>query len=543
MKSNTLADPPKNLNGYDPSANVEWTTLGDCPEGAYRWDADAAIRAVGFFPDMLTHVKGFTGPLKLEQWQTDFVASLYGWKRYDGSRRFREAICAVPRKNGKTTLCAGLALYELFCSGESGPEVYSAAGSRDQATLTFDPAAHMVRANKILSRRSKVIDSTKRILYHDKAGLYRAIPADAATSHGFNPSCVVFDELHTQPNRDLYDVLKTGQGARKNPVFVSITTAGHDRNSICWEVWDYARKIRDGVIDDPHFLPLIYELPEGADWQDESTWHAINPNLGVSVSLDFLREECQRGQEIPAYENTFRNLYLNQWTESASRWLSSESWRACNHRTADLTGRTVYGGLDLSSTTDMTALVLACQCEDEVVLECRFWVPEEGLRKRSRRDRVPYEQWARDGWITPTPGASIDYEFIRHELYELGQKYHIAGIAIDRWNATQLANQLQDDGLEVLAFGQGFASMSAPAKVLEGLVVSGEINHQGNPVLNWCINNTVIETDAAGNIKPSKGKSTERIDGTVATIMALGVMSQGDDNLSVYAQQGVFYLD
>jgi phage terminase large subunit-like protein len=387
-----------------------------------------------------------------------------------------------------------------------------------------------------------VIGSTKRILYQEKAGVYRAIPAEAATSHGFNPSAVIFDELHTQPNRDLYDVLKTGQGARRNPLFVSITTAGHDRHSICWEVWDYARKVREGLIDDPHFLPLLYELPEGGDWQDEDVWAAVNPNLGVSVSLEFLREECKRATEVPAYENTFRNLYLNQWTEASCRWLSSESWKNCNHRTVDLQGMVCYGGLDLSSTTDLTALVLAFPWGDEIVLECRFWVPEESLRQRSHRDRVPYDQWARDGWIIPTPGGSVDYDFVRKEIAEIRTRCNLETLAMDPWNATHLAQQLVTDGIEVVEFRQGYASMSSPAKSFETHVIAGDFNHQGNPVLAWCVSNTVIDTDPAGNIKPTKTKSTERIDGAVAAIMAIGVLEQRDAGNSLYRTEGVMYL-
>jgi len=537
-----LSTPPTDLNGYDPTRGITWNLAGEDGDAQFEWHQELAQRAVNFFPSMLTHVKGHSGPLVLSDWQADFIATMYGWMRPDGSRRYREAICAVPRKNGKSTICAGIALYELCCSGEKGPEVYSAAGSRDQATMTFDPASHMVRQNPALSKRLKVIGSTKRILYQEKAGVYRAIPAEAATSHGFNPSAVIFDELHTQPNRDLYDVLKTGQGARRNPLFVSITTAGNDRHSICWEVWDYARKVREGLIDDPHFLPLLYELPEGADWLDEDVWHAVNPNLGTSISLEFLREECKRAQEVPAYENTFRNLYLNQWTEASCRWLSSESWKNCNHRTVDLLGMECYGGLDLSSTRDLTALVLAFPWGDEIVFECRFWVPEESLRQRAHRDRVPYDQWAKDGWIIPTPGGSVDYDFIRKELGEIRTKYNLVTLAMDPWNATQLAQQLTEDGIEVVEFRQGYASMSSPAKSFETHVVAGDFNHQGNPVLAWCVSNTVIDTDPAGNIKPTKAKSTERIDGTVAAIMAVGVLEQGDTGASVYRTEGVMYL-
>jgi len=526
-----IVRPPNNLNGYDPTRDRD----------GFRWDGVAAANAVEFFPTCLCHVKGFSGPLVLSKWQKDFIATLYGWKRSDGTRRFREALLAVPRKAGKTTLCAGIALHELACGQEPGPEVYSAAGSRDQATLTFDPAAEMVRKQPMLAKRLKVIASTKRILYPDKHGLYRAIPAEAATSHGLNPSCVVFDELHTQPNRLLYDVLKTGQGARSQPLFVSITTAGHDRHSICWEVWDYARKVRDGVIHDPHFLPMIYEMPDGAEWTSEDVWKAVNPNLDVSVSIDFLRQECARAREVPAYENTFRNLYLNQWTEASVRWLGTDQWNRCNNRTVDLIGLECVGGLDLSTVTDLSALVLAFRVEDEIVLECRFWCPEEGIRKRSHRDRVPYQQWAKDGWLIPTPGESIDYGFIRQELMDLSRKYQIRKLAIDRWNATQLATELIDDGLDVVAFGQGYASMSSPAKALEAAIINGEINHQGNPVLRWMASNVVAETDAAGNIKPSKAKSTERIDGIVAAVMAIGVMG-ADQGTSIYATEKPFYI-
>lgn len=522
-----MDEPPLDLNGYKTTAGIEWSHVGG---GApFQWDAQAAQLAVDFFPRMLSHVKGFSGPLNLSPWQRDFVATLYGWKRADGSRRYREAICAVPRKNGKSTMCAGLALYELCCTGERGPEVYSAAGTRDQATMTFDPAAHMVRANAMLSKRLKVLDATKRIIFSEKAGIYRAIPADAASSHGFNPSAVIFDELHTQPNRDLYDVLKTGQGARQNPVFISITTAGHDRNSICWEVWDYARKVRTGVINDPHFLPLLYELPEGADWQDEKVWHAVNPNLGASVSLDFLREESQRAKEVAAYENTFRNLYLNQWTESLTRWLSTDAWSRCNNRTVDVEGEACYAGLDLSSTQDLSALVLAFRRDDEIVLECRCWVPEENLHKRVRRDRVPYDVWAKQGWIIPTPGNSIDYDAIQFEINKIAKKYDLLKLAIDPWNARQLAQNLQRDGIEVVEFGQGLKYMSPAAKSFEAHVLNGEINHQGNPVLGWCVSNAVVQPDASENIKPLKGKSTDRIDLLVAAIMAIGLMESETD--------------
>jgi len=270
-------------------------------------------------------------------------------------------------------------------------------------------------------------------------------------------------------------------------------------------------------------------------------WHAVNPNLGESVSLDFLREECCRAKETAAYENTFRNLYLNQWTEASVRWIGTDAWSRCNNRTVDLQGFECSGGLDLSTVTDLSALVLAFRRDDEIVLECRFWCPEEGIRKRSHRDRVPYQQWVKDGWLIATPGESIDYGFIRQEIIDLSRKYQIRKLAIDRWNATQLATELIDDGLDVVAFGQGYASMSSPAKSFEASIINGEINHQGNPILRWMASNVVVEQDAAGNIKPSKSKSTERIDGIVAAVMAIGVLGQ-DAGTSIYATEKPFYV-
>lgn len=518
--------PPKKIAGYDPLA-----TAGDC-----HWDAEAADHAADFFPECLTHVKGFSGTFDLIPWQRDFVRTLFGWKRPDGTRRYREALVAVPRKNGKSLLAAGLGLYCLRCDQERGPEVYCAAATADQATMVFGPAASMVRQNPLLSKHLKVLDATKRILSESNGGFLRAIPAEAAQAHGFNASAVIFDELHTQPSRDLYDVLKTSQGARSKsavqdgrggPLFVSITTAGHDRHSICFEVWQHARNVRDGINPDPHFLPVLYELAEAEDWTDRKVWKRVNPNLDVSISMDFLEEEFSRATAIPAYENTFRNLYLNQWTEQAVRWLPLDKWDACGGGLPldKLQGCECWCGLDLSTTTDVSAFAMAFRLDDLVQVVCRFWVPEESAIERERRDRVPYRQWAQQGFLTMTPGNSIDYDIIRAEINQLRLAYNIRQIAIDRWNATQLAGQLQGDGFDCGMFGQGYASMSSPSKELERLVVDNLLRHSGNPVLRWMAANVAVEMDAAGNLKPSKARSMERIDGIVATIMALGSMA------------------
>lgn len=515
-----LSLPPTDLAGYNPL-----THAGSC-----WWDAEEAARACDFFPRMLKHVEGPKAgePLTLEPWQQAYVATLFGWKRENGIRRYRESIAAIPRKSGKTTLAAGIALYCLVCDGEAGAQVYSAAYSKDQASLVYRIAAGMVQRSPKLSKHLHAIDSVKRIIFKKSGSFYRAIPAEAGNSHGFNASAVIFDELHTQKHRDLYDVLRSSQGARKQPLFLSITTAGFDRHSVCYEVWNHARQVRDGILPDPHFLPLLFETPDDADWTAEDVWRQANPNLGVSVSVEFLRDECQRAKDSPAYENTFRNLYLNQWVEQATRWLSMEKWRACGvEEVPELDGEPCFCGLDLSTRSDITALAMLFPREEGGYwLKMRFWVPQEQARSRERRDGVPYSQWIKDGWITATEGDRVDYAVVRRDLNQLANHFSIQELAIDPWNATQLTNELTQDGFDIVEFRQGFASMSPAAKELDAAVATGTLQHGGNPVLDWMAANVAVEQDAAGNIKPSKRKSTERIDGIVAATMAIGRASQ-----------------
>lgn len=528
--------PPKDLAGYSPLAHK-----GDC-----EWDASAAARAVDFFADVLTHPDDSPttkagDPFVLCDWQKVFIATLFGWRRPNGKRRYTESLLAVPRKNGKSALAAGISLYCLFAEGKVGAQIYSAAMDRDQASAIYRQAARMVAQQPTLAKYLRCIDSTKRIVNQRVGSFYCAMSGDASTGHSKKPYVVLFDELHTQRNRDLYDNLRTGQGATNNPLFISITTAGFDRKSVCFEVWNRARRVRDNEWPDSTFLPCIYELPDDAPWDDEAIWHKCNPNLGVSISLDFLREECRKAKDIPAYENTFRNLYLNQWVEQATRWLSMDKWRACGtEELPDLTGEACFCALDLSSTTDICALaMLFPRSEGGYWLQMRFWVPGESARKRERMDGVPYAEWQRQDWLKMTGGDVADYDVIRAEINELNERYNIREIAIDRWNATQLTTQLTGDGFTVVPFGQGYASMSPAAKELEKQVIQGTLQHGGNPVLEWMAANVAIEKDAAGNIKPSKAKSTERIDGIVATAMALARASLAEPENAWSASDGI----
>ncbi len=388
-----------------------------------------------------------------------------------------------------------------------------------------------------------MLDATKRIVVPGTNSFLRVIPADDAGAHGFNPSLVIYDELHAAHNRELYDVLRTGQGGRSQPLFVVITTAGFDRKSICYERYDYACKVRDGIVKDPSFLPVIFEATAEEDWRNEATWKKVNPALRGETpfrNIEEMRRMAKEAETVVGMQNAFRRLYLNQWTTQDTRWIDVEAWAACAAKPEDFDGRECLGAIDLASTTDLAAGAFLFPAADGYIdVLMRYWVPAEGARKRALRDRVPYEQWIKDGFITATPGDVIDYDFIRAELRELGERFNIKRIAIDRWNATQLTTQLGGDGFEMVPFGQGFASMSAPSKEFEKLILGKKYRHGGNPVLAWNIANMAQETDAAGNIKPSKKKSTERIDGGVALIMATGLicLAKPDDD-SVYNEEG-----
>jgi phage terminase large subunit-like protein len=482
-----------------------------------------------FFEHFLTHSKGeMSGrPLVLSDWQyNDIIAPLFGTLRPDGMRQYRTCYIEIPRKNGKSTLAAGIALYLLFGDGEPGAEVICAAADRDQASIVFDLAASMVRNSPALDAKCSVL--RKEIVTKDGRRM-RAISADAHTKHGMNCSGIIFDELHAQPNRELWDVLTTSTGARKQPLTISITTAGHDRNSLCYEMHLHARAVADGTLEDRSFLPVLYRAPDGADWKQESTWRAANPGYGVSVREDYMRQAAMDAAQSPARELAFRRLHLCEWTDTITRWIAPETWDACRSPRPDLDGRLCYGALDLSSTMDLSAFVLAFPLDDGTIwIEPTCWAPRGALKQRERTNRMRYDQWHASGHINVTDGDVIEYEDVYTRIKQLCAQYRVVDIAIDRWNASQLAQQMQSDGLNIVSFGQGYASMSPAAKDFETLVMARKLRHDGNPVLRWCLGNCSIESDAAGNIKPSKSKSSEKIDALVASIMAVARSRVGE---------------
>ena len=504
------------------------------------FDVEELARIDKFF-GLLSHQKGIWAgkAFELLPWQRDLLGSLLCWKRADGTRRFRQAYIEVPRKNGKSTLVAGLALWLLLADREPGAEVYCCASARDQAAIVGDACRQMVQSNPALA---KAVEVFRNVITFGNSKL-EILSSDAGTKHGKNASAVIFDEVHTFADRDLYDAMVTSMGARQQPLIVSITTAGHDRESLCWELHAYAEKVRDGLVEDHAFYPAVFSAPIDANWKSPAVWRKANPSLGVTVTEAFLQGECDKAKELPAYETTFRQLYLCQWTESKKAWISTDAWAACasSDATAErLTGRECYGGLDLSTTTDLSALSLIFPCDDGSVDVLSWsWCPEEGIRRRSRSDRAPYDVWASKGFLHPTPGAVVDYDFIAETIRQCCKRFAVKSIGFDPWNATQLASGLYGEGVPMIEVRQGYRTLSEPAKKLESLVVSRKIRHPNNLLLNWCISNVGCESAPAGNLKPSKASSTERIDAAAALVTALATwlhQKQDATGPSVYEQ-------
>lgn len=508
--------------------------------------ADHAVR----FINCLKHTKGqWRGiPFDLLPWQERIVRDLFGTVKENGYRQYNTAYIEIPKKNGKSELAAAIALLMTCGDGEWGAEVYGCASDRQQASIVFDVAVEMVEQSPALKKRFKPVMSMKRLVYKPTNSFYQVLSAEAYTKHGLNVHAVVFDELHAQPNRDLYDVMTKGSGdARLQPLFFLITTAGTDRNSICFEVHQKAMDILEGRKVDPTFYPVIYGIKDTDDWTDEKNWYKANPSLGHTIDIEKVQNAFHSAKENPAEENIFRQLRLNQWVKQSTRWMQMEKWDACNDKLEIemLKGRVCFGGLDLSSTTDITAFVLVFPPrteDDKYIILPFFWIPDENLKLRVRRDHVPYDIWEKQGYIKTTEGNVVHYGFIEAFIEELGTKYHIKQIAFDRWGAVQMVQNLEGMGFTVIPFGQGYKDMSPASKELMKLTLEKRIVHGGNPVLRWMMDNIYVKTDPAGNIKPDKEKSTERIDGAVALIMALDRAIRNENLESVYDGRGILIL-
>ena len=516
-------------------------------EGSH-YDKAQADYVVAFI-ECLCHTKGrWAGkPFYLMPWQEQIVRDIFGTLKKDGHRQFSTAYIEIPKKNGKSELAAAIALYLLFGDGEASPEVYGAAADRAQASIVMDVAATMTKMTPALNKRSKILTANKRIICNTNNGFYQVLSAEVGTKHGLNVSGLVLDEVHAQPNRKLYDVLTKGSGdAREQPLYFLITTAGNDQNSICWELHQKALDILEGRKIDPTFYPVIYGASESDDWTDPEVWKKANPSLGETITMDKVVAACESAKQNPGEENTFRQLRLDQWVKQSVRWMPMDKWDACAFPIDpdELEGRVCYGGLDLSSTTDITAFVLVfppLDEEDKYIVLPYFWVPEDTLDLRVRRDHVPYDVWEKQGYLETTEGNVIHYGYIEKFIERLGEKYNIREIAFDRWGAVQMVQNLEGMGFTVVPFGQGFKDMSPPTKELMKLVLEKRIAHGGHPVLRWMMDNIYIRTDPAGNIKADKEKSTEKIDGAIACTMALdrAIRCGNDTGESVYDTRGL----
>ena len=516
-----------------------------------HYDKAKADRAV-LFIENLSHTKGKWEhqPFFLLPWQEQIVRDIFGVVKKDGTRQFKQAYIEIPKQNGMSELAAAIALYMLYADNEPSAEVYGAAADRQQASIVFDVAKRMVEMQDSLRRRSKIKMSSKRLINFDNSGFYQVSSADVVTKHGLNISALVFDELHTQPNRNLYDVLTKGSGdAREQPLYFYITTAGVNRNSICYELHQKAKAIIDGKKIDHTFYPVIYGLELDDDWHNEENWFKANPSLGQTIKLENIREAYQDALSNLAEENIFRQLRLNTWVSGNTRWMRMEDWDKCAFPVDidKLKGRECYAGLDLSSSTDITAFVLVFPPEDEddkYQIVPYFWIPEDTIDLRVRRDHVPYDIWKGKGTIMSTEGNVIHYGFIEKFIEELGMKFNIKEIAFDRWGAIQMTQNLESMGFTVVPFGQGYKDMSGPTKRLMELVLGKEIAHNGNEPLRWMIDNVVVKTDPAGNIKMDKEKSEERIDGAVALVMALdrAIRHEQSKTDSIYDGRGIIVI-
>lgn len=524
----------------------DWDTAEK--KGLY-FDHDAVERVLQFC-GLCRHSKGeWAGqPFEPADWQEFCLANMFGWKWLDdGTRRFRAVYIEVPRKNGKSTLLAVIGNYLFVADGEPGAEVYAAATKRDQAKIIWNESKRMIQSSPELKKRVEVWKSSMDVV--PTSSMYEPLGRDADTVDGLNIHAALIDELHAHANRDLWDVLVTGTGSRRQSMIIAITTAGYNKEGICYQQKRACEKILEGRFKNDERFAFITGVDEQdrKKWWNEKCWGKANPNLGVSVYMRDMRALCKDALEMPSQQNAFLCKRLNIWTEQSERWISMADWDQCidpSTKPDDLLGLECYGGLDLSSVDDITALVLyfILDGKPNAILPF-FWIPEENVKERSRRDDVPYDVWVKAGLIRTTPGNVIDHNFVRRDIVDISERHKILEIGFDDWGAMQITQQLTGDGIVMTPMRQGYKTLSPPTKELERLYKSKKINHFGNEVLSWMADNAAIMRDPADNIKPAKDKSEDRIDGIVGLVMAIGrAMFPDEDESSVYEERGIYTL-
>ena len=510
----------------------------------WHFDRKAASRAINFI-QKLKHTKGvWAGQrFKLEPWQQFIIWNIFGWMNADGTRRFRYAYIEISRKNGKTMLSASTGLLMLFADGESRPEVYSAATVKDQAKLCFSDAVAIVKATDLKNYLTPYRNS---ITYELKGGTMKRLSSDYGTHDCLSPSCAIIDEFHAHKDSGMFDVLKSAFGARRQPLMFIITTAGFNKAGVCYAYRDNVIKVLRGVNIDDSLFGIIYTQDSKEEWEDPKMWIKSNPNLGVSVSAEYLADQVKDAKNRPEAVRNVLTKNFNLWVDAERTWILDEKWMQCVGTTPleSLRGGECWGGLDLSNVSDITAFVLLFHENDKFQIVPLFWIPEEKMQEKIRKENINYDRWVSEGYVKVTSGNVIDYDFVKADILCTLAEYNLRSAAYDRWNSSQTIIDLQNEGMECNPFGQGYGSMSAPTKEFEKLVLTERIEHFGNPVLRWMLSSTVVMTDPAGNIKPDKAKSAQKIDGIVAAIMALGewMTAQADEDNNPYNQRGMLEL-
>lgn len=519
-----------------------------------RLDENAAARKFNFTARYCRHSKGkWKGqPLDLSPFQCFKELNIYGWLREDGTRRFRTIYDDVARKNGKTTELAAAGLYGMVGDNESGAEVYSVATKKEQARLLFDESTRMVSQDRVLRGMVRRLRNT--LTHHDSFSKFEPLAAESKSLDGLNTSTGLVDEFHAHPDASLWNVLKSSSGSRAQPLHWIITTAGFQQQCICFEVRDYAIKVLEGVFEDDAFFALVYTLDEGDDWTDEANWPKANPNLGISVSLEYLREQFRQALATPSERANFMTKHLNVWVNAEFAHVDLLKFSQCrlrddedniiDYQLQDLTGLKCKSGLDAGITTDISSFVMTFEMPDgKKAYFGRHYLPEDTVKKRVEKSNVPYDQWARDGWLVLTPGNVTDYNFIKHDILDFCKLFPDIEIAYDRYNVSQLVNDLVAEEIEMVEFGQGYVSMNPAMREVDRLYLTGEFVHNGDPVLLWAASNVVAQKDPAGNIKPSKDKSKEKIDPYVALIMSAGLWLKDESEVpNIYDTEDLLVL-
>lgn len=535
------------LPGYDPIATAK----------ASRFSVKHAEHVIHFFEKALKHIEGSTAgqPFILQPWQKAKLGCLFGWRRVDGSRRYREAFWEEPRKNGKSPVAAGTGLYCFNCEGEAGSQIFCAASDTDTASLVFRHMGGMIDQSPELARRLRVYKTTRTIVKRGElTASIRVLSGKGETKHGGNTHVVIIDELHVV-DRELVEVLQTSMASavRKNPLMLYITTSDYMRESICNEKYEYAKKVCSGAVDDEAFLPVIFEAAPEDDWKLESTWEKANPNIDVSVSREYLRRECEKAKVTPGYEGTFRRLHLNQRTDQESVFIPLDLWNRADsaadpvewrkRKLEEHRGDSCVGGLDLGSVSDVTGLVLLFDAGDGGVDALPFfWVPRETAEERERKDEAPYATWIEKGFFFGTDGERTDYDQVRRDLNELSGRFGMTEIGVDAlFQGEQLIHQLEEDGINAFAFSMAFKNLVAPVKKLIDLVAAEKFHHGNNPVMRWMLSNTAGK-EWQEYIVPVKARRGARIDGIICTLMGLSRWMVGDTNPDYYEDNELFIV-